>query len=114
MVVYDKANELARLIKNSAEFTDYKQAKEKAYQNETTAALIKEYHKLQLSAQAAMVAGRKDDELLERFQKIGEILQLNQDASAYLMAEFRLNRMVSDIYKILAEAIEVDLGALEE
>ena len=36
------------------------------------------------------------------------------DASAYLMAEFRLKRMLGDVYKTLAEAVEIDLGALEE
>ncbi|MFR3363266.1 MAG: YlbF family regulator [Christensenellales bacterium] len=51
---------------------------------------------------------------MQRLQKIGELLQLNQDASAFLFAEYRLNRVVSDIYKIIAEAIDVDLGALEE
>ena len=47
-------------------------------------------------------------------QKLGEILMLNQEASAYLMAEFRLNQMLGDVYKILAEAIDVDLGALDQ
>ena len=54
------------------------------------------------------------NELPRLLQKIGELLQLNQDASAFLFAEYRLNRVVSDIYKIIAEAIDVDLGALEE
>ena len=106
-MVYDKANELAKLLKESDEFREYKTTKEKA-------SLIKEYHKLQLAAQAAMVSGKKDDETMQRLQKIGELLQLNQDASAFLFAEYRLNRVVSDIYKIIAEAIDVDLGALEE
>ena len=110
-MVYDKANELAKLLKESDEFREYKTTKEKAFENDTTASLIKEYHKLQ---QAAMVSGKKDDETLQRLQKIGELLQLNQDASAFLFAEYRLNRVVSDIYKIIAEAIDVDLGALEE
>lgn len=113
-MVYDKANELAQDIRNSEEYKEYKTTKEKAFENQTTASLIKEYHKLQITAQAAMVTGNKDDESLQRLQKIGELLQMNHDASAFLMAEYRLNRMVSDIYKILAEAIEVDLGMLEE
>lgn len=112
-MVYDKANELAKLLKESNEFREYKTTKEKAFENDTTASLIKEYHKLQLAAQAAMVSGKKD-ETMQRLQKIGELLQLNQDASAFLFAEYRLNRVVSDIYKIIAEAIDVDLGALEE
>ena len=41
------------------------------------------------------------------------MLGLDKDASAFLMAEFRLNRMLGDVYKILAEAIDVDLSALE-
>ncbi|MBQ2985303.1 MAG: YlbF family regulator [Clostridia bacterium] len=113
-MVYDKANELAQDIRNSEEYREYKVTKEKAFENQTTASLIKEYHKLQITAQAAMVTGNKDDESLQRLQKIGELLQMNHDASAFLMAEYRLNRMVSDIYKILAEAIDVDLGMLEE
>ena len=34
-MVYDKANELARLLKESDEFKEYKAAKEKAFANET-------------------------------------------------------------------------------
>ena len=52
-------------------------------------------------------------ELLERLRKVGEVLGLDKDASAFLMAELRLNRMLGDVYKILAEAIDVDLSALE-
>lgn len=81
--------------------------------NETTKALIKEYHQLQMQAQAAMVQGKKDDACMERLQKIGEVLQLNRDASEYLLAEYRLNVMLGDVYKILAEAIDIDLGMLE-
>ena len=51
---------------------------------------------------------------MERLQKVGEILQLNREASEFLIAEYRLNIMLSDVYKILAEAIDIDLGMLEE
>ena len=57
--------------------------------------------------------GKKDDALLEKLQKIGEVLQFDKNASAYLIAEYQMNRMLSDVYKILAEAIDVDLSALE-
>jgi len=112
-VIYDKANELARLLKQSDEYAQYKAARERAFENEATASLVREYHKLQIAAQAALISGRKDDETMERMQRIGEVLQMNPEASAFLFAEYRLNSMISDIYKILAEAIDVDLGALE-
>ena len=113
-MVYDKANELAKDIQASDEYKAYTAAKEKAMQNETTVNLLKEYHKLQYAAQAAMVAGRQDDESLERLQKLGELLQMDKDASAFLIAEYQLNRMLGDIYKILADAVEVDLSMLED
>ena len=112
-MIYDKARELSRMLAQSEEYKAYKETREKAFTNDTTKALIREYHQLQMQAQAAMMQGKKDAEMLERLQKIGEVLQLNQDASAYLMAEYRLNVMLGDVYKILAEAIDVDLGMLE-
>ena len=113
-MVYDKANELAADIKASAEFKAFSEAKDRAFKNETTVSLLKEYHKLQYAAQAAMVAGKQDDEALEKLQKLGELLQMDRDASDFLIAEYQLNRMLGDIYKILAEAVEVDLSMLED
>jgi len=113
-MVYDKARELAKMLKESAEAEEYRAAQERAFANETTKALIKEYHQLQMQAQASIVSGNKDDALLERLQKIGEVLQLNKEASAYLIAEYRLNVMLSDVYKILADALDFDLSRLED
>ena len=112
-MVYDKARELAKMIGESEEYQSYKALKEKALENDTTKALIKEYHQIQIQAQAAIVAGQKDEAAMERLQKIGEILQMNQDASAYLISEYRLNRMLGDVYKILADAIDANLDMLD-
>jgi len=113
-MVYDKANELAKDIQASDEYKAFTEAKERVEQNETTIGLLKQYHKLQIEAQAAYVAGKQDDESLQKLQKLGELLQMDKDASAYLIAEYQLNRMLGDIYKILADAIQVDLSMLEE
>lgn len=112
-MVYDSARQLAKELAESPEYKDYRQAREKATANETTAGLIKQYHQLQIRAQAAQLSGQKDDALLQQLQKLGEVLLMNPDASAFLMSEFRLNQMVGDVYKILAQAIDVDLGVLE-
>ena len=112
-MVYDTAKVLANELKNSVEYREYTAVKARAMENNTTRALIDEYNKLQIQAQAAMIAGDWESESLKKLQKIGELLQFDADASAYLMAEFRLKRMVGDVYKILAEAVDIDLGALE-
>ena len=52
------------------------------------------------------------DDDAQRMQQIGTLLQFNPDVSAYLLAEFRFQRMLSDIFKILADVAGVDLDAL--
>ena len=114
MMVYDKANELAREIKESAEYRRYAAAKENIAEGSTTQALLAEYKKLQLRAQAAYVAGEQDEETFDKLRRMGELLQMDKDASEYLISEFMLSRMLGDIYKILADAAGMDLGALSE
>lgn len=112
-MVYDTAKQLARELQESQEYRLYRDAKETAMENDSTRALLDEYHKLQFQAQAAAVSGKQDGETLQKLQKIGEVLQFDSSASAFLLAEFRLNRMLADVYKTLAEAVDVDLSRLE-
>ncbi len=112
-MVYDNAKKLAEEMKNSEEYRAYRAARERAFENESTRNLIAEYHKLQMKAQANAITGERSDELLQKLQKLGELLQFDADAAAFLMAEYRLNTMLGDVYKILAEAIDIDLSALE-
>ena len=112
-MTYDTAIKLADELKNSEEFKSFKALAEKIKENETTVSLLKEYHKLQIDVQSMMYTGEHSDEKIERLKKLGEILQMNRDASEYLMAEYRLNTIIGDIYKIIAEAVEIDLSMLE-
>ena len=106
MNVYDKAHELARELKNSPEYQEYQRCKEVAMENETQKALIQEYKKLQFQLQVSVAGGGKPDPAeMERLQKIMAVLQLSQDATRYLMAEFQL-------YKILGEAVDIDMDML--
>ncbi len=112
-MVYDTANRLAAEIKESEEYKRFKAAKEAVGEDGMTANLLKEYRRLQLKAQAAMVANETDEDTMERLQKLGELLQMDKAASEYLIAEFMLSRMVGDIYRILAQAVDLDLSMLE-
>lgn len=110
---YDQVHELVRALKDSEEYRDYMRFKETAYDDSTNKALLDEYKRLQFRMQAKLAAGEnmaEDD--LQRLQQIGALLQFNPDVSAYLMAEFRFQRMLSDIFKILADVAGVDLDML--
>ena len=112
---YDQAHALARALKESDEYREYMRLKETAYDDSTNKALLDEYKKLQFRLQAKMAAGEsmpQDD--MQRLTQIGALLQFNPDVSAYLMAEFRFQRMLSDIFKILADVAGVDLDMLAQ
>ena len=112
---YDQAHALARALRESEEYREYARLKEVAYDDGTNKALLDEYKKLQFRLQARMAAGEtlpEDD--YQRLQQIGTLLQFNPDVSAYLMAEFRFQRMLSDIFKILADVAGVDLDMLAQ
>ena len=112
---YDEAHALARALKESEEYREYMRLKEVAYDDGTNKALLDEYKRLQFRMQARMAAGeRMPEEDMQRLQQIGALLQFNPDVSAFLMAEFRFQRMLSDIFKILADVAGVDLDMLAQ
>ena len=112
---YDQAHELARSMKESEEYREYMRLREIAYEETTNRALLDEYKKLQFRMQAKLATGENMlEEDLQRLQQIGTLLQFNPDVSAYLMAEFRFQRMLSDIFKILADVAGVDLDMLAQ
>ena len=112
---YDQAHELARALKDSEEYREFTRLKAVAYDDGTNKALLDEYKRLQFRLQAKIAAGESlPDEDMQRLQQIGALLQFNPDVSAYLRAEFRCQRMLSDIFKILADVAGVDLDMLAQ
>ncbi len=112
---YDQAHALARALKESEEYREYTRLKDVAYDDGTNKALLDEYKRLQFRMQARLAAGETmPEEDFQRLQQIGTLLQFNPDVSAYLMAEFRFQRMLSDIFKILADVAGVDLDMLAQ
>ena len=112
---YDQAHALAKSLKESEEYREYSRLKEIAYDDATNKALLDEYKKLQFRMQAKLASGENmPEEDYQRLQQIGTLLQFNQDVSAFLLAEFRFQRMMSDIFKILADVAGVDLDMLTQ
>jgi cell fate (sporulation/competence/biofilm development) regulator YlbF (YheA/YmcA/DUF963 family) len=115
MLVYDKAHELADQIKKSDEYRDYARLKELATADEKNALLIGEYKKLQLEAQAAYLAGGEPSgETMDKLKRLGALLGFNREVAEYLAAEYRLQTMVGDVYKIIGDACGLGLGFLSD
>ena len=110
---YASANRLAEEIRESPEYLDYLEAKELLEENEAAASMMKEYHRLQILLQAQSVSGNPDPETVRKLKKTAELFQFDETASRYLMAEYQVHDILSNIYRILADAVGVDLSYLE-
>ena len=107
------AKELAGEIRQSREYEAYAAAKEKALADEQTAALLRRFHRLQMTVQARKMAGHEGGAEEEELKKLAELLQFSPDAAEYLLAEYSLNRLLTDTYDTIARSVGVDFSEWE-
>ena len=108
---YSSTYRLAQDIRDSEEYRTYHDLKETVMADETTAALVKEYRKLQVTIQMAVMSGQQaDSEDMQRFSGISALLFSMEEVRQFLMAEMRLQQMLADIFKIVTEAADVDIS----
>ena len=110
-VDYSSTYKLAQDIRDSEEYKTYHELKESVMQEETTAALIAEYRKLQMKLQVAAAGGQTaDPEDMQRFSGISTLLFSKQEVSNFLLAEMRLQQALADIFRIVTEAADLDFS----
>ena len=114
MYISDRAHQLAADIKQSEEFKAYKTLKDEVYADETTKSLLKQYKQAQFEAQTIIMSGQQPgEELMDKLKKVGEVLALNPKVTDFFAAEYKFNTIISDIYKIIGDACELDTGLFE-
>ncbi len=107
---YSQAHILARAIRESQEYKTYHALKDTVYADATQAALIKEYKKLQITVQVAMMSGKQADaEDMQRFTALNTLLFSKSEVRDFMLAEMQLQTAVADIMKIVTEAADIDL-----
>ncbi len=109
MNVHDEAHNLARAIKESAEYKQYAELKDAASQNEELAAMLNDFQAKQFEIQAKQMMGEElGDDLTEQIQSLYQILMRDPLASQYVQAEMRFSLLVNDVYTILGEVIKFE------
>lgn len=115
MLVYDKTYELAKEIQDSEEYKEYSKLKEIVMADEKTKALLGDYKKLQLEAQAGYITGSEPSaEVLDKLKKLGEVLAFNKDVTEYFAVEYKFQTLVADVYNIIGNACGLGLEYLKE
>lgn len=114
MYVYDKANELANALKESSEYKAFKTAREKVNANAQSKQMVNDFKKKQFEMQNIQFLGQQpDQEKLGQLQSLYQVIMMNPDISEYLNTEMTFSKVFSDVYKILGDAIELDMDFMQ-
>jgi len=107
MLVYDNAHTLARAIKESKEYLEYKELKTKVFANPELKEKIEEFEKIRYEVQVLTVRGNEqDEEKMKKLQELYQILIDNKEVKEFFDKEVIFNVMLADVNKIIAEAVK--------
>ncbi len=114
MYVYDKAHELAKALAESPEFKALKAAKGKIDSDLKAKEMLNDFKRKQFELHNLQLMGQKiDDQKVSQMQGLYQVLMMNPDIAEYLGAEIKFSQIFSDIYKIIGEAVEIDLDFMK-
>ena len=107
MNIYDTANQLAKELKQSNEFIEYKKVKEELYLNLEIKEKLEEFEKIKYEVQVLSLKGEEQNaEKLTKLQELYAILAQNESVKRYFDLEVRFNVLITDINKIIGEAVK--------
>lgn len=107
MYVYDKANELAKSIKESKEYLEYKELKRVIREDLKLKEQVDEFEKIRYEEQLLAVQGEKtSEEKMRKLQELYTILVKEPKVKEFFDVEVRFNLMIADVNKIIGEAIK--------
>lgn len=108
MNVYEEAHNLAQAVKESEEYKQFRYLSSVVEQKPELAEKLKEFQRLQTEQQAKQLTGEQiSQEVLQQVQEMYQILAADPSAAQYLQAAARFSLMMSDVAKILGDAIDI-------
>lgn len=111
MNVHDYAHSLARALKESTEYRAFRAAKDRVKDNSAARQMIDDFHKKQIELQSLALQGKEPTrEQQEPLQRLYGVIQGHADVREFLAAEQRLGVLLSDIYKIIGDAVDLELA----
>lgn len=107
MNVYDKTHELAKSIKESSEYKEYKAVKEIVYNDLNLKDKVDEFEKIRYEEQLLAIQGEKqDEEKMKKLQELYEILIKEPEVKNFFDKQVKFNVMIADVNKIIGESIK--------
>ena len=108
MNVYEEAHNLSRAIKECEEYKQYKQALDKIKEKPELDEMIQDFTKKQIEMQTKQAMGEEvDSDMAESIQKLSAIVMSDPAAADFIQTQVRFAIMIQDVYKIIAETVEL-------
>ncbi|MDD2627397.1 MAG: YlbF family regulator [Clostridia bacterium] len=107
MNFYDKIHELVRTFKEMEEYKTYIDLKTKIKKDERTSKELKEFKKAQQEAQLSYInTGEMKEEIQKELENKYSILIQKEEVRKFFEAEIKLDVILADMQKIIAEGIK--------
>lgn len=109
MNVYDCAHSLARALKDSEELMAFKSLHQELMAIDSTKKMITDFQTRQFELQTAQLSGAPlDNAKMDKIKELYEVLCRDPKVKDYFQAEMRFGQIMSDISKIITDAVELD------
>ena len=107
MKVYDEVNSLAKAIKESQEYIEYKAIRNEVFSDIEMKKKVEEFEKIRYEEQLLAMQGEKQsDEKMAKLQELYQILVQNEKVKEFFDKEVRFNVMMADVNKAIGDAIK--------
>ncbi|MCZ8513438.1 YlbF family regulator [Paenibacillus filicis] len=107
MNIFDKAHELSRAIRDSAELREYRELRAQIDRDADSKRMLDDFRTRQQELQQKMMAGEMPPkEEMEKMEKLFGVISLNPRVHRLFEAERRLGVIMEDIQRIIAEPLD--------
>ncbi len=110
MSVYDTAKRLERKIKDSDEYKEYIELKEKVIKKDGSKKMLLDYQDLMMELQTKQLSGQEiSEEEKEKLNNLNNLIEINNNVKKYLEAEYKVSVMLNDLQKMIFSDIEIGI-----
>lgn len=107
MNFYDKVHEMVRAFKDTPEFREYVELKNKLKEEKDAYDRLKDFKERQKNYQMEYIDGKEQSkEKLDEMQNLYSIVIQNETSRKLLENEMKINVMLADMQKIIGEALK--------
>ena len=104
MTSYDIAHQLVTSVRDSEQYKEFINMKEKLKQDDENCELVKKFQIKQLEIKKAQFYQKEVTQNQKKeYETVYSVLRANPVCRQYLDAEFQISRLLSDIQRILGE-----------